>query len=210
MQELLSLAAVITALALGVASPGPSFVMVAKEAVSTSRKNGLAAALGMGVGGVLFACAALLGLQAVLLAVPSLYVMLKVLGGLYLCWLGIRIIKGASAPATTTESGAAARRPAHRSFWLGLSTQVSNPKTAVVYASVFAALLPTQVSAAFAFALVVAVFCVEAGWYALVAALLSSASPRRAYLGFKPTIDRLAGVAMIALGLRLISSAAKS
>jgi threonine/homoserine/homoserine lactone efflux protein len=210
MQELLSLAAVITALALGVASPGPSFVVVAKEAVSRSRRNGLAAALGMGVGGVLFAGAALLGLQAVLLAVPALYVALKVLGGLYLCWLGFRIVNGASAPATTTESSAAASRPAHRSFWLGLSTQVSNPKTAVVYASVFAALLPSQVSAVLACALLVSVFCVEAGWYALVAAMLSSDSPRRAYLGFKVTIDRLAGVAMIALGVRLISSAARS
>jgi threonine/homoserine/homoserine lactone efflux protein len=210
MQELLSLAAVIAALALGVASPGPSFVMVAKEAVARSRSNGLAAALGMGVGGVLFAGAALLGLQAVLLAVPPVYVALKVLGGLYLCWLGFRIFKVAPAPAAAFASSATAGRSVRRSFWLGLSTQVSNPKTAVVYASVFAALLPTQVSAILACALLLAVFCVEAGWYALVAAMLSSDSPRRAYLSFKVTIDRLAGLAMIALGVRLITSAAKS
>ena len=210
MQESLSLAAVIAALALGVASPGPSFVMVAKEAVSRSWSHGLAAALGMGVGGVLFAGAALLGLQAVLLAVPALYVLLKVLGGLYLCWLGFRIFKGASAPVAALSSSATPGRSVRRSFWLGLSTQVSNPKTAVVYASVFAALLPSQVSAVLACALLLAVFCVEAAWYALVAVMLSSDSPRRAYLGFKVTIDRLAGVAMIALGVRLITSAAKS
>ena len=47
MQEFLSLGAVLGALAIGVISPGPSFVMVAKEAVSMSRANGLAAALGI-------------------------------------------------------------------------------------------------------------------------------------------------------------------
>lgn len=64
MQEFLSLAGIIGALAIGVVSPGASFVMVAREAISTSRGNGLAASIGMGIGGVLFASAALLGLQA--------------------------------------------------------------------------------------------------------------------------------------------------
>jgi threonine/homoserine/homoserine lactone efflux protein len=65
--------------------------MIARTAVSVSRADGIAAAVGMGVGGALFAVAALLALHAVLLAVPSLYVALKVAGGLYLAWLGLRI-----------------------------------------------------------------------------------------------------------------------
>ena len=103
MHELLSLGAVLGALALGVISPGPSFVMVAKEAVSVSRANGLAAAFGMGLGGTLFALAALGGLQALLLAVPVLYSSLKVLGGLYLCYLGYRIYAGAKQPLATAD-----------------------------------------------------------------------------------------------------------
>ena len=70
--------------------------MIARVAVSTSRPNGIAASLGMGLGGVAFAIAALLGLQAVLLAIPGLYIGLKVLGGLYLCYLGFRIFKSAN------------------------------------------------------------------------------------------------------------------
>jgi threonine/homoserine/homoserine lactone efflux protein len=95
------------------------------------------------------------------------------------------------------------------SFWLGLTTQLSNPKTAIVYASVFAALLPPQFSLAFAAALLVVVFTVEAGWYALVAFVLSSSVPQRAYLSFKTWIDRTAGLVMFGLGLKLVSSAAK-
>jgi threonine/homoserine/homoserine lactone efflux protein len=66
-----------SAIAIGTMSPGPSFVMVARTAVASTRANGLAAALGMGTGGIVFAAAALLGLQAMLASVPWLYLALK-------------------------------------------------------------------------------------------------------------------------------------
>lgn len=96
------------------------------------------------------------------------------------------------------------------SFWLGLSTQISKPKTAVVYASVFAAFLPAHVAWPLALALLVAVFVLEAGWYAVVAALFSAAAPRRAYLRGKGFIDRLAGAVMIGLGVRLVVGATRA
>jgi threonine/homoserine/homoserine lactone efflux protein len=210
--DITPIAAVIAALALGVISPGPSFVMVAREAVGQARGNGLAAALGMGLGGVLFALAALLGLQAVLLAVPALYLGLKVLGGLYLCWLGWRIFASAPQPLVVVRGGLArseAGRTRRASLALGLATQLSNPKTAIVYASVFAALLPGAVSPVQGALLLCAVFVVEAGWYAVVALLLSAPAPRRAYLGCKTWVDRAAGAVMAGLGLRLVASAAQ-
>jgi threonine/homoserine/homoserine lactone efflux protein len=207
-QELTALAGILAALTVGVISPGPSFVMVAREAVSSSKAQALGAALGMGVGGLVFGAAALLGLQAVFHAVPSLYVALKVLGGLYLCYLGFLIFKSAKQPLLV-QAGSVKRANTKRSFWLGLTTQVSNPKTAIVYASVFAAFLPQQFSAAFAAALLALVFAVEAGWYSLVAQILSSAAPQKAYLSYKVWVDRAAGLVMVGLGLRLITSATR-
>ena len=206
--EFMALAGISAALSVGVVSPGPSFVMVAREAVSSSRSQAVKAALGMGVGGLLFGAAALAGLQGVFRAVPSLYVALKLLGGLYLCYLGLRVFRAARIPLAI-QPGTAASAGGHRSFWLGLSTQLSNPKTAVVYASVFAAFLPPQISVGFAFALLVLVFLVEAGWYSLVALILSSPAPQRAYLSCKAWVDRVAGMVMVGLGLRLVASAAR-
>ena len=211
MQELLSLGAVLGALAVGVVSPGPSFLMVAKEAVSISRANGLAAALGMGLGGTVFAVAAIGGLQALLLAVPLLFSALKLLGGLYLCYLGYRVYAGARQPLSITDDrSAAAALPLRASLWLGLTTQLSNPKTSIVYASVFAAFLPGHVSAHIAVALIAIVFTLETCWYAFVATMLSTAAPRRAYAGCKVFVDRAAGIVMLGLGLKLIASAHKA
>lgn len=208
MQEMTSLVGIATALAIGAASPGPSFVMVARTAVSSSRADGVGAALGMGVGGLIFALAALLGLHGLLLAVPSLYWVLKVVGGLYLAYLGLRIWLGAKQPLISgVVDSASSTTTAGKSFALGFATQVSNPKTAIVYASVFAAFLPAASSLTFNLGVAGLVFAIEAGWYTLVALALSSHGPRNAYLRYKAWIDRAAGGVMVALGLKLVSSA---
>ncbi|MEO7885550.1 MAG: LysE family transporter, partial [Polaromonas sp.] len=86
------------ALMAGAVSPGPSFVQVARIAVSRSRADGLAAALGMGLGALVFAALALAGLQALLAALPGVYMALKVIGGLYLMWIAFHIWRGARHP----------------------------------------------------------------------------------------------------------------
>ena len=206
MQNLPALLGTVAALSVGVVSPGPSFVMVARTAVSASRADGIAAAFGMGAGGVLFAVAALLGLQTLLLAVPSMYLGLKVAGGLYLAYLGLRIWLSARQPLATDRIEARTALKTRKSFALGFTTQISNPKTAIVYASVFAAFLPAQQSPGFGAVLLVAVFCIETGWYSLVALALASERPRNAYLRFKAWIDRAAGGVMMALGLELVGA----
>jgi threonine/homoserine/homoserine lactone efflux protein len=206
---ILTLLTILGALALGVVSPGPSFVLVARTAVAVSRRDALAAALGMGVGGVAFAALALLGLQALLAAVSGLYLALKVAGGLYLLYLGVSLWR--AAPRALALAPGAIARPAglRRSFAIGLATQMSNPKTAVVYGSIFAALLPAEPSLTLVAALPPLVFLLEAGWYSVVALVLSSDRPRAAYLRAKTALDRSAGAVMGVLGLRLIFEAGR-
>lgn len=210
MNEITSLLGIAAALCVGAASPGPSFVMVARTAASAGRAHGLNAAAGMGLGAVLFATASLLGLNAVFVAVPTLYVALKLIGGLYLAYLGLRIWRGAKQALDVSGNATAEGTGPRRGYLLlGLATQVSNPKTAIVYASVFAAFLPASPSLRYNLLVVALVFLIEAGWYAIVATALSSAAPRNSYLRFKTWIDRLAGGIMGALGLELAATATR-
>jgi threonine/homoserine/homoserine lactone efflux protein len=196
---------IVAALAIGAASPGPSFLLVSRIAVSRSRRAGFAAALGMAAGGVTFAVLALLGLNALLMQVSWLYLLLKMAGGLYLIHLGIRIWRGAKQPLAIEPPDALAPVGTGRNFWFGLATQLSNPKTAIAYGSIFAALLPASPDAWLMAALPPAVFSVEGGWYSIVAFAFSSERPRNVYLRLKTHLDRVAGVVMGALGLRLLS-----
>ncbi|MEQ9607555.1 MAG: LysE family translocator [Kiloniellaceae bacterium] len=203
------LASILGALLIGAASPGPSFVLVSRDAISASRLDGLAAAVGMGVGGAFFAALAVFGLTALLLQVGWLYLGLKLAGGAYLVYLGLRIWRGAQQSLVLPDSGGL-RRSLPRSFFLGLMTQVSNPKTALVYTSIFAALLPASPPFWLLISLVPLVASVEAGWYAVVALAFSARKPRSAYLAAKLWIDRAAGAVIGVLGLQLIASAGRA
>jgi threonine/homoserine/homoserine lactone efflux protein len=196
--------AILGAILLGAISPGPSFVLVARTAVAISRRDALATALGMGVGGLVFAGAALLGLMVVLASVPWLYLAIKVIGASYLLYLALCIWKGADNPLATTDVRRGEARSIFRSFAFGLATQLSNPKTAIWYASIFAALLSADQPRGLAAVVLPMIFVIEAGWYALVAVAFSSAHPRSSYLRLKPWIDRAAGGVMGLLGLKLL------
>jgi threonine/homoserine/homoserine lactone efflux protein len=209
MDILLPLLSITVAVALGAASPGPSFVLVARTAIAAGRPAGLAAAFGMGIGGAVFAGLALLGLIALLAQVGWLYLGLKIVGGLYLCWLAFRLWRGAKQPLAIAGDGAT-ERGVLRAISVGLLTQLSNPKTAVVYAGIFAALMPAQPSFWLAALLVPAVFAVECGWYALVAVAFSAGRPRALYLNAKHWIDRAAGGVMALLGIRLVVEGVRS
>jgi threonine/homoserine/homoserine lactone efflux protein len=200
MEGALAVLSIAGAITLGAMSPGPSFVLVARTSVARSRADGLAMALAMGVGGVLFAVLALAGVHVVLSTVPVLYGVLKVLGGIYLVYLAWMLWRHAARPIELEKTATGSQR----SFWLGLATQVSNPKTAVVYASVFVSLLPKEMPLWAMLVLPVLVFCIEAGWYSIVAIALSSPAPAAAYLRWKRWIDRAAGGVMGLLGVKLV------
>lgn len=203
LESILILGSITLALMLGAISPGPTFIYVAKNSIAISRKHGLFTALGTGTGAALFGFLAVMGLQAILLAVPSAYLALKIFGGLYLLWLAYKIIKHAKEPMASTE-GSVNNMSYAQAFRLGLITQLSNPKIAIVLASIFTALLPKEIPTYFYVVLPMLCFFIDAGWYSLVAVALSAEGPRKVYLKSKAVFDRIAGGVMTLLGLKLI------
>lgn len=172
MESLIILGSITLALMLGAISPGPTFIYVAKNSIAISRKHGLFTALGTGTGAALFGLLAVMGLQAILLAVPSAYLVLKICGGLYLLWIAYKIIKHAKEPMDS-PNGSAEPMSYKQAYRLGLITQMSNPKIAVILASIFTALLPKDIPTYFYVVLPMLCFFIDAGWYSLVAVALS-------------------------------------
>jgi threonine/homoserine/homoserine lactone efflux protein len=198
------LVAVSAAILLGAMSPGPSFVVVARTAISSSRGHGVLAALGMGIGGATFAVAALLGLHVLLAAAPPLHMALQIVGAGYLLLIAYKLWKAAPEPFNMNGDKLHREKSSVHAFVLGLGTQLSNPKTALVYASIFSAALPKGSSSVAAATLVLIIFAIEFGWYTLVATAFSTGGARRTYGHWKACIDRLAAGAMGALGVKIL------
>jgi threonine/homoserine/homoserine lactone efflux protein len=201
-----ALFAILGALFIGAMSPGPSFVFVVRTAVARSRADGLAAAVGMGVGAMTFGALALVGLHTLMNEAAGLYWALKIAGGLYLVYLAVMIWRHAGAPIAVGD-GAYVRSSLPRSFGLALATQLSNPKIVAVFGAVFAALLPAEPPLWLDLTLPPLIFCQETFWYALVALAFSSAGPRAMYLRARTIIDRVAGTIIGVLGVRLLFEA---
>jgi len=206
MLEYLFLLPISLSLLLGVMSPGPSFILVAQTAAAKSRSEGIATSIGMGVGAATFALAASAGLYIVLESVPWVYASLKVVGGLYLCFLAYKIWVNADAPMTRETNSKSCQTGVARSFFLGLFTQLSNPKTAIVFVGVFAAFLPAETpSYSYVFICLLA-FIIDAGWYTLVSVVLSTQKSQNTYFKYKLHISRVAGGFMGFMGIKLASS----
>jgi threonine/homoserine/homoserine lactone efflux protein len=211
MDPIVSLFSILGALVLGAISPGPSFVFVARTSVAVSRRAGVAASAGMGLGASIVCTLALLGVRAVLAQAEWLYVTFKLLGGIYLCYLAWRLWR--AGQVAVAESAEALQPPTkagiNRSFWLALATQLSNPKTLIVISGIFAALLPSRIPAWMYWTIPLIDIVMETSWYIFVAVALSSRGPRLVYLSARNTIDRAAGCVIGVLGLRLIFEGAK-
>ena len=189
----------------GTVVPGPSFLMVTRAAL-TSRVDGFCLAAGVVTMSVLFASFALLGLLAVLEKIPTLYVSLKVGGGLYLCYIGWKLWH---APTLENDASNAAAKPTRfRAFRLGLITQASNPKAALVYASTFAAFMPKDPAGTLPAMIIIVVLIVSAGWYCGVAYAASAPKLRRGYTSINKTVDRLSATIITSLGIGIIVNSA--
>ena len=200
--ELIALSAIGVAILFGAMSPGVSFLLVARTAMSSSRRVALSVAAGLGFGALIFAVIALAGLHTLLTLVPSLYTALKVAGGCYLLWLALKILRRPSN--RVIDSTAIDEVSASKAFLTGVLTQISNPHTALVFASIFSAALSKNIQPAMYIILPLMAFVIDVLWYAIVACLLSSDGPRLTYIKYRKFIDKLSGGVMAFLGLRLL------
>lgn len=189
---------------LAVVSPGPSFVVVTKTALTDGARTAGLVALGLGAGTLLWAGAAILGLALVLEELTLLYRFLKIAGGLYLLYVAVMVWRGAGEPVHQPEETGRRLGPA-KAVLVGVLTQLANPKVVIFFGSIFIAVLP-QGAPPWVYVVAVAiVFFNEVAWYGLVAFGFSRSGFRQGYGRLNPAIDRGMGLVLGILGGRLIA-----
>lgn len=190
---------------LAVASPGPSTVLVIQTAAVSGRRGGLLAAFAMMLGALVWAAAALYGLQVLFARFDWLYVAFRVAGALYLLYLAVMLIRHAGAPLPEADP-LAIRAGAWQGFAKALLLQLSNPKVMVFMGSIFVSLLPAQPPAWMDATVLAIVALNELTWFALLALLFSGGTARAFYRRTKLWLDRLMGGVLGLLGVRLLAS----
>jgi threonine/homoserine/homoserine lactone efflux protein len=186
-------------------SPGPAVLMSARTGVTEGLRTGFFLAMGIGIGGVIWAMAALFGLNIVFQAAPALLWTLKIAGGAYLIYLAYGMWKSADQPLDMAESGRPPRSAAS-AFRLGLITQLANPKPAVLFASIFVGTVPQGTPVWVYAALLAVVFLNETIWNTIVARIFSFERSKATYISLKTIIDRSFGGLLALLGVKIAAT----
>jgi threonine/homoserine/homoserine lactone efflux protein len=134
--------------------------------------------------------------------VPWLFGAVKILGGAYLVYLGISLWIGrghGSSKALRNAAGSGAS-----GYIRGVLTNLTNPKSAAYYGSIFALFMGPDAPSWVQAAAVVYVTASSIAWYAAVAAFFSSDGIRRWYDLVRRPIDRVAGAVLVTFGARLM------
>lgn len=189
-------------------SPGPDFFFVSQTAVSRSRHEAMAGVAGITLGVAMWAALALLGLQLLLDRLVWLERLIAVCGGLYLCWMGVKMLRGAWAmpPQTQAAQPVQVFAGAWRSLRNGLLTNLANPKVVIYFGSIFSAFVGTGVSSAARWGLWAMVVAETFVWFSFVAGCFALPVMRRGYLRASRWIDGCAGAVFMLFGLHLIFS----
>ncbi|MEQ8707651.1 MAG: LysE family translocator [Rhodospirillales bacterium] len=122
---------------LGIFSPGPNILAVIGTSMSLGRRKGCLLALGVASGSFCWAMLTVIGLSGLLTAYAGALTIIKIVGGAYLIWLGVKALRSAATgnDMLLATVGAASDSPS-RYYFRGLFVQMTNPKAALSWVAI--------------------------------------------------------------------------
>jgi threonine efflux protein len=184
--------------------PGPDFVAVVRSSMTRGTRAGLLTTLGVSMGLCLYATLSLLGLSAILAEYQWLTWTVRVLGGSYLIFLGVKLLR---ARPQVIELDQATRPAGKRAILFGFLVTLTNPKAIVLFASVFATAVTASTPLWLMGLMIALVTASSLIWYSCVSLFMSSGPVMRRFQRARHWIERAAGVCFIGLGGKVLADA---
>ena len=186
--------------------PGPDSFLVLRYSIGGLRP-GIAAAMGVAIGGLFWAVLVAVGLAAIVEQSATAYRVVKILGGLYLLYLGVKAIRARRKKKVAGEPLMPVAASAWSAFGAGVLSCALNPKVGLFYLAVVPQFL-TVVT----FTGAMTLGLVEVVVAALVMGVFSVLASRAVALLRRPAvtdwIDRISAGILVALGVGTVASSA--
>ncbi|VVN46044.1 Threonine efflux protein [Pseudomonas fluorescens] len=194
---------------LAVVAPGPDFAVTIRQSVRFGRWVGICTALGIGAGISVHVLYTLLGVGALMHATPWLLTVAKVVGGAYILYLGVSLMRSQPKSALEGENGRGepvVEQTRLKAFTTGFLTNATNPKATLFFLAIFTTLIsattPLSIQALYG----VWMCFVNALWFVIVALFFSSSRVRVLFMRMGHWFERTMGVVLILFAGRLILS----
>jgi threonine/homoserine/homoserine lactone efflux protein len=185
----------------GIAAPvGPIGALCIARALRYGWRAGFVAGLGAATADACYGAIAAFGLTVVMSHLLDSLGVLRLLGGLYLCYLGLRTMRAAPATAADTVAGSPTRM-----FAATFALTITNPLTIMSFAAIFAGVGVATNNSRDGIALVLGVFAGSALWWLALSSGVAAVRHRLTHRALR-VINVLSGAIILGFGLMSLDS----
>jgi leucine efflux protein len=184
--------------------PGAGTIAILNATARHGIAVGMAAVLGTLLGDFAMMLAAVAGLAAIMRANPILFAALQWFGAAYLCWMGLQLLRTRIRPS---DENMAARAAPGKWFRQALTVSLANPKVILFFVAFFPLFIRPQAAMSTLVVMMAHVTLLSLAYQAGLVLVGNAVAARlRALPAARKIATRLAGVALIAFGIKLAAN----
>ncbi len=184
--------------------PGPGTLAILNATARNGVGAGMGAVVGTLVGDFVFMVAAVAGLAAFLAANPFVFQGLQWFGSLYLCWMGIQLLR---TPVEQPATGDEQRKAAWVYFRQACMVSLTNPKVILFFVAFFPLFMRADSSTTTLVAMMAHVTLISLAYQAGIVLIGNAVAQRlRAMPSARKIATRLAGLALFGFGIKLATN----
>ncbi|WP_316963328.1 LysE family translocator [Mammaliicoccus sciuri] len=187
-------------------TPGIDMMFILNRSISQGRDAGIYSALGVSVGAVVHTVLSGLGLSVILQTSVVLFTIIKIVGAVYLIYLGIQMFISKQSSISIKKTVYQSRR---KLFVQGVITNVTNPKVALFFIS----FIPQFISVdnqygPIPFLILGSIFVVMGAITSFIIAIFSSSltTKLRDNIVAEKVINKISGAVFVILGISLFGT----
>jgi threonine efflux protein len=192
---------------LAAASPGPDFALVTRQSLLYGRQAGVLTSLGISLGLAIHILYSTAGLAVVVAHSVEWMVVVKLAGGSYLIYLGIKGLRAKQQQADGPQENLPATQDSSlRLISTGFFCNALNPKAPVYFLSLFTVILSPEIPLANLAIYGIWIMLLQMLWFTTLACFFTNPAIRQRVVKLGHWIDRTFGMVMLVLGLQVLNS----
>ena len=183
----------------GAMSPGPSLAIVIRNNVNFNRLAGILTSIGHGIGIVVYATLAVLGLGLILQTNQTVFMIIQIIGLVLLFLFGLMFVFQKNKQDKKEE-----KQSQLNSFLQGFTIAIINPKILIWFTAVYSQFIAIDASFYFNSILVLTASLIDAIWYIIVSILVTGYGLKNLLIEKKLMIQKTTGIVLIIISLMLL------
>lgn len=185
--------------------PGNDFALILRQSTLYNRTIGIYTALGLAIGIFMHVLCATTGFSLLLTQFPAVIILMQLMGGLYLLYLGLSSFRATTSISPLPMMAISPSMTIGRAVVTGFMTNIFNPKVLCFFLSLFSINLK-NISAEQQVFFLIEMPGMTLLWFSLVAIFLTQESMHQRLVRYQFWIRIVTGLCLCCFGLKILQT----